>query len=59
MRQGEAPGGLRFRALGDRDLGPPVEDGSHALQFHGREVGVLAGEFEEQLHSYGIGGAGR
>ena len=51
VRQGKPPDGLRVRALRDRDLGPPVEDGAHALEFSNREVGVLAGEFEEQFHS--------
>ena len=59
VRQGKPPDGLRVRALRDGDLGPPVEDGAHALQFSNREIGVLAGEFEEQFHPYGIGPAGR
>lgn len=59
VRQGKPPDGPRVRALRDGDLGPPVEDGAHALQFSNREIGVLAGEFEEQFHPYGIGPAGR
>ncbi|KAF5055182.1 hypothetical protein DSECCO2_380310 [anaerobic digester metagenome] len=58
VRQGKPADSSRIRALGDRDLGPPVEDGSRALQFRGREVGVFAGELEEQFHPEDIGPAG-
>ncbi len=59
VRQGKTPGGLRVRALGNGNLGPPVKHGAHALQFRDREVGVLAGEFEEQFHPQDVGPGGR